>query len=53
MSDAYDDLQQDVMRCAERITGTIRIDVELVQRLKQRLSDCERVALTLTIGLVV
>jgi alkylhydroperoxidase family enzyme len=50
-SDAYNELQKDVLRYAEQVTRAIRADDTLVARLRQRLSDQELVELTMTIGL--
>jgi uncharacterized peroxidase-related enzyme len=50
-SDAYDDLQRDVMRFAEQVTRHINVDDALVSRLKQQLGDREIVELAMTVGI--
>jgi uncharacterized peroxidase-related enzyme len=50
-SDAYDDLQRDVLRYAEQLTCQIHPDGDTLDRLKQRLSNRELMELTFTIGL--
>jgi uncharacterized peroxidase-related enzyme len=50
-SDAYDDLQRDVMRFAEQVTRHINVDDVLFNRLKQSLSDREIVELSMTVGI--
>jgi uncharacterized peroxidase-related enzyme len=50
-SDAYDDLQREVMRYAEEVTRHINVDDALVGRLKQHLSDRELVELAMTVGI--
>jgi uncharacterized peroxidase-related enzyme len=47
----YDELQWDVIRFADQVTRRARADAELIQRLKQRLSDRELVELTAVVGL--
>jgi uncharacterized peroxidase-related enzyme len=50
-SDAYDDLQRDVMRYAEQATRHIHVDDSLFARLKKSLSDRELVELAMTVGI--
>jgi uncharacterized peroxidase-related enzyme len=50
-SDAYDDLQREVMRYAEEVTRHINVDDALVGRLKQHLTDRELVELAMTVGI--
>ncbi len=50
-SDAYDDLQRDVMRYAEQATRHIHVDDSLFARLKQTLGDRELVELAMTVGI--
>jgi uncharacterized peroxidase-related enzyme len=50
-SDAYDDLQREVMRFAEEVTRHINVDDKLVALLKQRLGDRELVELAMTVGI--
>jgi uncharacterized peroxidase-related enzyme len=50
-SDAYDDLECDVMRYAEEVTRHINVDDALVGRLKQQLDDREIVELAMTVGI--
>lgn len=50
-SDAYDDLQRDVLRYAEQVTRHVEVAPELVDRLKQSLSDREVVELAMTVGI--
>jgi len=50
-SDAYDDLERDVMRYAEEVTRHINVDDALVGRLKQQLDDREFVELAMTVGI--
>jgi uncharacterized peroxidase-related enzyme len=50
-SDAYDDLQRDVMQYAEQVTRHINVDDVLFNRLKQSLSDREIVELAMTVGI--
>lgn len=47
----YDELQWDVLRFADQVTRRARADADLIQRLKQRLSDRELVELTAVVGL--
>ena len=50
-SDAYDELQREVMRYAEQVTRHINVDDALFTRLKQSLSDREIVELAMTVGI--
>jgi uncharacterized peroxidase-related enzyme len=50
-SDAYDDLEREVMRFAEEVTRHINVDDGLVSRLKARLGDREIVELAMTVGI--
>ena len=50
-SDAYDDLERDVMRYAEEVTRHINVDDALMGRLKQQLNDREIVELAMTVGI--
>lgn len=50
-SDAYDDVQRDVLRYAEEVTRTAKVSDELFDRLKQRLSERQLVELAMTVGL--
>jgi uncharacterized peroxidase-related enzyme len=50
-SDAYDDLQREVMRYAEEVTRHIDVSDALVGRLKQHLNDRELVELAMTVGI--
>jgi uncharacterized peroxidase-related enzyme len=50
-SDAYDDLERDVLRFAEQVTRNVRADEALIKRLRERLSEQELVELTVTVGL--
>ena len=50
-SDAYDDLQRDVMRYAEQATRHIHVDDSLFVRLKKSLGDRELVELAMTVGI--
>jgi uncharacterized peroxidase-related enzyme len=50
-SDAYDDLQRDVMRYAEEVTRHVDVSDALVDRLRQTLSDREIVELAMTVGI--
>ena len=50
-SDAYDDLQRDVMRYAEEVTRHINPSDALLDRLRQKLSDREIVELAMTVGI--
>jgi uncharacterized peroxidase-related enzyme len=50
-SDAYDDLEREVLRYAEEVTRHINVDDALVGRLKQHLNDREFVELAMTVGI--
>jgi uncharacterized peroxidase-related enzyme len=50
-SDAYNDLEREVMRFAEEVTRHINVDDALVARLKSRLGDREIVELAMTVGI--
>jgi uncharacterized peroxidase-related enzyme len=50
-SDAYDDLQRDVLRYAEEVTRHVEVSEPLVNRLRQSLSDREVVELAMTVGI--
>src|SRR3954452_23572359 len=50
-SDAYDELQRDVMRYAEEVTRHINASESLLQRLHASLSDREIVELAMTVGI--
>ena len=50
-SDAYDDLQRDVLRYAEEVTRHINVDEALLDRLHASLSDREIVELAMTVGI--
>jgi uncharacterized peroxidase-related enzyme len=50
-SDAYDEMEREVMRYAEEVTRHINVSDELLGRLKQRLSDRELVELAMTVGI--
>ncbi len=50
-SDAYDELQRDVMRYAEQATRHIHVDDSLFARLKKSLGDRELVELAMTVGI--
>jgi uncharacterized peroxidase-related enzyme len=50
-SDAYDDLQRDVMRYAEEVTRHINVGEPLLERLHAALSDREIVELAMTVGI--
>jgi uncharacterized peroxidase-related enzyme len=50
-SDAYDELEREVMRYAEEVTRHINVSDALVGRLKQHLSDREFVELAMTVGI--
>jgi uncharacterized peroxidase-related enzyme len=47
----YDDLQLDVIRYAEEVTRNVTISDEVMDRLKQKLSDRELVELAVTVAL--
>jgi uncharacterized peroxidase-related enzyme len=50
-SDAYDDLQRDVMRYAEQATRHVQVATALLDRLKAMLSEREIIELAMTVGL--
>jgi uncharacterized peroxidase-related enzyme len=50
-SDAYDELEREVMRYAEEVTRHINVSDELLGRLKKSLSDRELVELAMTVGI--
>jgi uncharacterized peroxidase-related enzyme len=50
-SDAYDELERDVMRYAEEVTRHINVSDELLDRLKKKLGDREIVELAMTVGI--
>jgi uncharacterized peroxidase-related enzyme len=50
-SDAYDDLQREVMRYAEQVTRHINVDDALFASLKTSLGDREIVELAMTVGI--
>ena len=50
-SDAYDELEREVMRYAEEVTRHINVSDELLGRLKKKLSDREMVELAMTVGI--
>lgn len=50
-SDAYDELQRDVMRYAEQVTRHINVEDSLFNRLKQSLNDRQIVELAMTVGI--
>jgi uncharacterized peroxidase-related enzyme len=50
-SDAYDDLQREVMRYAEQVTRHINVDDSLFASLKKSLGDREIVELAMTVGI--
>jgi len=50
-SDAYSNLERDVMRYAEQVTRHINVDDSLASRLKQNLTDRELVELAMTVGI--
>ncbi len=47
----YDELQWDVLRFADQVTRRAQADAELIDRLKQHLSDRQLVELTITVAL--
>jgi uncharacterized peroxidase-related enzyme len=51
MSDAYSELEREVMRYAEEVTRHINVSDALFARLKQRLGDRELVELAMTVGI--
>jgi uncharacterized peroxidase-related enzyme len=50
-SDAYGDLEREVMRYAEEVTRHIDVGDALVSRLKSKLGDRELVELAMTVGI--
>jgi uncharacterized peroxidase-related enzyme len=50
-SDAYDDLQRDVLRYAEEVTRHINVNEALLERLHASLSDRQIVELAMTVGI--
>jgi uncharacterized peroxidase-related enzyme len=50
-SDAYDELQRDVLRYAEQVTRHINADEALLERLRRSLSDRAMVELAMTVGI--
>jgi uncharacterized peroxidase-related enzyme len=50
-SDAFDDLEKDVLRFADSVTRNVRADDSLISRLKERLSDQEMMELAMTVSL--
>ena len=50
-SDAYDDLQRDVIRYAEEVTRHINVSDPLLNRLRASLSEREIVELAMTVGI--
>ena len=50
-SDAYDEMEREVMRYAEEVTRHINVSDELLSRLKKKLSDREIVELAMTVGI--
>jgi uncharacterized peroxidase-related enzyme len=50
-SDAYSEIERDVMRYAEQVTRHINVDDSLVNRLRQHLGDREIVELAMTVGI--
>ena len=50
-SDAYDDLEREVMRFAEEVTRHINVTDAVYNRLKQKLGDREMVELAMTVGI--
>jgi alkylhydroperoxidase family enzyme len=50
-SDAFDDLEKDVLRFAEGVTRYVRADDALIKRLKEWLSDQELMELAMTVSL--
>ena len=50
-SDAYDELEREVMQYAEEVTRHINVSDELLGRLKKKLSDRELVELAMTVGI--
>ena len=50
-SEIYDELQQDVLQYAEEVTRNVIVTDELIERLKQKLSERELVELAVTVAL--
>jgi uncharacterized peroxidase-related enzyme len=50
-SDAYNEMQREVMLYAEEVTRHINVDDALVDRIKQKLGDRELVELAMTVGI--
>ncbi|MHC5540045.1 carboxymuconolactone decarboxylase family protein [Singulisphaera rosea] len=50
-SDAYDELQRDVMRYAEEVTRSVDVGEELFKRLHEALSERAVVELAMTVGI--
>jgi uncharacterized peroxidase-related enzyme len=50
-SGAYDDLQQDVLQYADEVTRKVVVSDELVDRLKEKLTEAELVELAMTVAL--
>jgi uncharacterized peroxidase-related enzyme len=50
-SDAYDDIQREVMRYAEQVTRHINVDDALFASLKKKLGDRQIVELAMTVGI--
>ncbi|MGO9599356.1 MAG: carboxymuconolactone decarboxylase family protein [Isosphaeraceae bacterium] len=48
---AYDELQQDVLRYTDEVTRNVTVSDEVIERLKQRLSERELVELAVTVAL--
>jgi uncharacterized peroxidase-related enzyme len=51
LSGIYDELQQDVLRYAEEVTRNVIVSDELIDRLKQKISEQELVELAVTVAL--
>jgi uncharacterized peroxidase-related enzyme len=50
-SDAYDEIEREVLLFAEEVTRHINVDDALVDRIKQKLGDRELVELAMTVGI--
>jgi uncharacterized peroxidase-related enzyme len=50
-SDAYNELEREIMRYAEEVTRHINVSDELLGHLKKKLSDRELVELAMTVGI--
>ena len=50
-NEIYDDLQQDVLQYAEEVTRNVIVSDELIERLKQKLTERELVELAVTVAL--